>query len=73
MHFKGYYIIKYLDVKVLGNENILTNNQKEIIDEVVNFYGNKTPQYLIDLTHFEYPCKMQEKDLKQQNEVVKYL
>ena len=31
--------------------------QKETIDEIVKFYGDKPPHYLVDLTHFEDPWK----------------
>ena len=38
VQFKGYYVVKYSDIKVLGNENILTDEQKEIVDKVIKFF-----------------------------------
>lgn len=51
---RGSYSVKYNDM-MLGNDKLLSDNQKKIIDEVVNFYGDKEPQWLIDLTHSENP------------------
>lgn len=38
-------------------EDRLTTEQKETIDSVLMFYGDKTPQWLSDLTHQERPWK----------------
>lgn len=38
-----------------GNSGVLTDAQRETIDEVYNYYGRKTPQYLSELTHSEKP------------------
>lgn len=40
---------------LLGDPDKLTNAQKETIDNVLEFYGDKTPQWLSDLTHQENP------------------
>lgn len=53
---KGMYIIKYSDF-TLGNEALLTPKQRENVDEVLSFYGNKSAQWLIDQTHSESPWK----------------
>lgn len=54
-HFhKGSYSIHYNDI-TNGNEKLLSVDQKQVIDDVVNFYGDKEPQWLIDLTHSEAP------------------
>jgi len=42
---------------VRGNKNNLKDYQKETIDIVLEFYGNKTPQWLSDLTHMEPPWR----------------
>lgn len=38
-----------------GNSASLTPDQKDSIDRVLEFYGDKTPQWLSDLTHMEAP------------------
>lgn len=40
-----------------GNANLLNDEQKETIDSVLEFYGDKPAQWLIDLTHNEAPWK----------------
>lgn len=41
----------------LGNSSKLNDVQREDIDNVLAFYGNKTSQWLIDQTHFEAPWR----------------
>ena len=36
-----------------GNASVLSQKQKETIDGVLKFYGNKTSQWLSDLSHRE--------------------
>lgn len=38
-----------------GHPNNLTEEQKETVDAVLGFYGDKTGQWLSDLTHREQP------------------
>jgi|SRR5579872_3809995 len=38
-----------------GNSEHLSANQKDTIDHVLKAYGNKTAQWLSDLTHLETP------------------
>ncbi len=38
-----------------GDPNQLTESQKESVDKVLDFYGNKTSQWLSELTHREDP------------------
>jgi uncharacterized phage-associated protein len=38
-----------------GNEENLTKREKKTIDKVLAFYGDKSPQWLSDLTHIEDP------------------
>ncbi len=40
-----------------GDSSVLTEDQKETIDSVLEFYGNKSPQWLSELTHIEDPWK----------------
>jgi uncharacterized phage-associated protein len=40
---------------VLGDPERLTETQTETIDKVLEFYGDKSPQWLSDLTHQENP------------------
>lgn len=57
-YFKGRFTVKFKDI---GNEyddiNELTEKEKSNIKSVVDYYGDKTPQYLSDLTHMEDPWK----------------
>lgn len=41
----------------LGNSSKLNDVQREDIDNVLAFYGNKTSQWLIDQTHIEAPWR----------------
>lgn len=41
----------------VGNPELLNDTQKETIDAVLNYYGDKPSQWLIDLTHMEEPWK----------------
>ncbi len=41
-----------------GNPAHLTDKQRETIDSVLRFYGNKSSQWLSDLTHREDPWLM---------------
>lgn len=38
-----------------GDPDTLTDVQRETIDAVLGFYGDKSPQWLSDLTHMEDP------------------
>jgi len=44
-----------------GNPDLLTDNQRETVDMVLEFYGDKSPQWLSDLTHIEDPWKLARK------------
>jgi len=41
----------------IGNGNLLSDKQKETVDSVLKYYGDKTSQWLIELTHLEDPWK----------------
>ena len=45
------------DQLTLGNPYKLNDVQREDIDNVLAFYGNKTSQWLIDQTHIEAPWR----------------
>ena len=38
-----------------GEADALTGEQRETVDAVLAFYGDKSPQWLSDLTHMEAP------------------
>ena len=38
-----------------GNIDNLEEEDKEVIEKVIEFYGNRSPQWLSDLTHMEDP------------------
>jgi uncharacterized phage-associated protein len=40
-----------------GNPGVLSKTQKETIDAVLDFYGDKSSQWLSDLTHAEDPWR----------------
>jgi uncharacterized phage-associated protein len=40
-----------------GRASVLTPTQAETVNAVLNFYGDKSPQWLSDLTHFEAPWR----------------
>ncbi len=47
----------------LGNSNNLTNDEKETITSVLAYYGDRSSQYLSDLTHMEDPWKLARKGI----------
>ena len=57
---KGQFIINSVPI---GNPDCLDKDAKETIDAVIQFYGDKTPQWLSDLTHREAPWKDARKGL----------
>lgn len=48
---------------LIGNIDNLNDNQKETINAVLNFYGDKPAQWLIDLSHSEKPWQIARKGL----------
>ena len=40
-----------------GNARVLTKDQSETVDAVLRAYGNRSPQWLSDLTHMEDPWR----------------
>lgn len=51
------------DQLTLGNQSKLNDVQKEDINNVLTFYGNKTSQWLINQTHIESPWRDARKGL----------
>lgn len=50
-HHKGQFIVSV----IAGHPENITPIQKETIDKVLEFYGDRTSQWLSDLTHQEEP------------------
>ena len=46
---------------ILGDSSNLEEYQRQTIDEVLNFYGNESSQWLSDLTHKEEPWRQARK------------
>lgn len=61
---KGLYHISFSDMNI-GNFSKLSENQIQTIDSVLSFYGDKSAQWLIDLTHMETPWINARKGLEQ--------
>jgi len=40
-----------------GSSSVLTDDERDTIDRVLAFYGNRSPQWLSDLTHKEEPWR----------------
>lgn len=59
---RGKFSLKAEDLPS-GNENNLTKNQKKSINIVLKDYGNKSSQWLSELTHLEEPWKKARKGL----------
>lgn len=60
---KGLFSLSYWDLTT-GNEENLSKDQKETVKDVLDFYGNRDSQWLIDLTHSEDPWRKARKGLK---------
>lgn len=58
---KGRFYVKEMRE---GDVNRLSPNQKDTIDQVLKSYGDKTAQWLSDLTHMESPWIEARKGLK---------
>lgn len=54
---QGHYVVAENFYSTQGNIENLNDKQKETIDAVLDYYGNKDPQWLSDLTHKERPWK----------------
>lgn len=52
---KGRFEIKASEK--IGESTKLTSHQKEVIDAVIDTYGGKSSQWLVELTHLENPWR----------------
>ncbi|MEX0727807.1 MAG: type II toxin-antitoxin system antitoxin SocA domain-containing protein [Planctomycetaceae bacterium] len=55
-HLRTLYLVGLKDLD-RGDSSVLSDRQKETIQAVLNYYGDKSPQWLSDLTHLEDPWK----------------
>ena len=44
-----------IDTVEIGNPRLLNEEQQETVDAVLNYYGDRSAQWLIELTHLEDP------------------
>lgn len=56
-HHKGKFNITKSNFSSLGKSKNLTPTQKETINSVLKYYGDKTAQWLVDLAHLEDPWR----------------
>lgn len=54
-YHRGQYMISSV---LIGNPDLLDDQQKETVEAVLDYYGNKSSQWLSDLTHMEDPWKL---------------
>ena len=59
-YHRGMYEISAMPI---GNPRLLNQEQQETIDAVLEYYGDKSAQWLIELTHMEDPWKQARKGL----------
>ncbi len=55
--------LKFKINHIKGDTSKLSNTQRETIDSVINYYGDRTSQWLSELTHMEEPWKSARKGL----------
>ncbi len=55
---KGMYMVHELTFAELGNDRQLTLHQKEMIDVILDCYGNQSTDWLIKKTHEEAPWRV---------------
>lgn len=59
-YHRGMYEISEMPI---GNPRLLNQVQQETVDAVLEYYGDKSAQWLIELTHMEDPWKQARKGL----------
>ena len=59
-YHRGMYEISAMPI---GNPRLLNQEQQETIDAVLEYYGDKSAQWLIELTHIEDPWKQARKGM----------
>lgn len=50
-------MFRVLPGNIPGNPNALNNVERETVDAVVGYYGDRSPQWLSELTHAEPPWR----------------
>ena len=53
----GKFVVDATFLQDVGNPDNLSDYQKDTIDKVLDFYGQKDPSWLSNLTHMERPWK----------------
>ena len=59
-YHRGMYEISSMPI---GNPRLLNQEQQDTVDAVLEYYGDKSAQWLIDLTHIEDPWRQTRKGL----------
>lgn len=54
---RGRFIVSSDEMPQLSGEHSLNENEKETIDKVISYYGDKDAHWLSELTHKELPWK----------------
>ena len=60
-YHRGMYEISAMPI---GNPRLLNQEQQETVDAVLDYYADKSAQWLIDLTHMEDPWKQTRRGLQ---------
>ena len=60
-YHRGMYEISAMPI---GNSRLLNQEQQETVDAVLDYYGDKSAQWLIELTHMEDPWKQARRGLQ---------
>lgn len=60
-YHRGMYEISEMPI---GNPRLLNQEQRETVDAVLDYYGDKSAQWLIELTHMEDPWKQARRGLQ---------
>ena len=60
-YHRGMYEISAIPI---GNPRLLNQEQHETVDAVLDYYGDKSAQWLIELTHIEEPWKQTRRGLQ---------
>jgi uncharacterized phage-associated protein len=61
-YHRGQYFVSESDFPT-GKPDVLGSDQRSTIDAILEHYGNRSAQWLIDLTHAEDPWKIARKGL----------
>ena len=61
-HYRGQYLVSNI---TKGDKKLLNRKQKETVSSVLSYYGDKTSQWLSDLTHMEDPWRLARKGIQE--------